>query len=180
MKITATPITMTPEEAMKEARKGGNIFGKALYGNGEISLRLIYLESREVILDLYYQPAPLMRWLGKEKDPDKPNKKIRMVVEGTRGGASYAGEPIKTCEIEVDDKAIQKTEFSDDKIVQSASRLAQRMVRRQIGKVVIARLHAMRSIYRPYYVAFYGKMEMGQKVRYQAIAADGNRIERAL
>ena len=113
MKIIATPIEMSPAEAMAKARQGGNIFGKALYGNGEITLRLIYLESREVILNMYYQPAPLMKMLGK-KPPTEPNKKIRMIVEGTRCGVSYAGEPLKVEEIEVDEGAVQKTEYSDD------------------------------------------------------------------
>ena len=179
MKIIATPIEMSPAEAMAKARQGGNIFGKALYGSGEITLRLIYLESREVILNMYYQPAPLMKMLGK-KPPTEPNKKIRMVVEGTRCGVSYSGEPIKVEEIEVDEGAVQNTEYSDDKIILEASRVAKRMVRRQIGKVVTTDLYKMRSVYRPFYVAFYGKMEMGSKVRYTCIAADGNRVERSL
>ena len=54
MKIIATPMEMSPAEARAKARQGGNIFGKALYGKGEITLRLIYLESREVILNIGY------------------------------------------------------------------------------------------------------------------------------
>ena len=96
MKITATPITMTTEEAMKKARQGGNVFGKALYGGGEITLKLIYLESREVIINMDYQPAPLIKWLGLSEKFKKPSQKIRMMVEGTRCTASYAEDPVKT------------------------------------------------------------------------------------
>ena len=77
-------------------------------------------------------------------------------------------------------EAIQKTEFPDDEIVQTAKRMAVRMVRRQIGQVPIAELDTMRSIYRPYYVAFYGELKMGERVRYLPIPADGNRVERSL
>lgn len=165
---------------MKVARGGGNIFGKALYGQKDITMRLMYLESREVIFKLTYRPAPLMRWLGK-KESNLPQQKIRMIVEGTRCTASYSGEPIMTREIEIEDSdAVQKTEFPDSEIVETAKRMAVRMVRRQIGQVPIAELDSMQSIYRPYYVAFYGEMKMGERVRYLPIAADGNRVERAL
>ena len=40
MKITATPKVMTNAEALRTARQGGNVFGKALYGSGEITLKL--------------------------------------------------------------------------------------------------------------------------------------------
>ena len=181
MKITATPITMTVDEAMKKARAGGNVFGKALYGGGEITLKLIYLESREVIMRLDYQPAPLIRWLGLSEKFKKPSQKIRLMVEGTRCTASYAEEEVKTVEIEVEkEESIQKTEFSDEKIFDAAKRAALRMVRRQIGKVAYAELVSMRSIYRPYYVAFYGKYEMGARIRYLPIEADGNRVQKSL
>ena len=54
------------------------------------------------------------------------------------------------------------------------------MVRRQIGKVATAELSSMRSIYRPYDVAFYGKYEMGKRIRYLPIEADGHKVERVL
>ena len=37
-----------------------------------------------------------------------------------------------------------------------------------------------RPFYRPYYVAFYGEMEMGKKVRYIAIEADGYKTDSSL
>ena len=180
MQIEVTPITMSEEEAMKVARGGGNIIGKAMFGKKDINLQLWYLENREVIFNLEYQPAPLMRWLGKTSSK-RPSQKIRMVVEGTRCTASYAGEPINTREIEIEDsEAIQKTTYSDEEIIQTAKRMAVRMVRRQIGQVPKAEVYQMRSFYRPYYIAFYGELKMGERVRYLPIPADGNRVERAL
>ncbi len=181
MKITATPKTMSEAEALRVARGGGNVIGKALYGGKDITLKLMYLESREVILDLHYQPAPLMRWLGKGAASGPAVQKIRMIVEGTRCTASYAEDALKTCEIDVkDENALQKTEYSDEKIFAAAKRPALRMVRRQIGRVATAELNSIRSIYRPYYIAFYGEVKMGERVRYLPIAADGNKVDRAL
>ena len=180
MKISATPKTMSEAEAIQKARGGGNSIGKAMYGNKDITLKLMYLENREVILTLHYQPAPLLRWFGiKPRGPE--TQKIRMIVEGTRCTASYAEDPIRTVEIEVDDdEAVQQTEFSDEKIIATAKRPALRMVRRQVGKVATAELDSMRSFYRPYYIAFYGELKMGERVRYLPIPADGFRVDRAL
>lgn len=180
MQLTVTPISVTKEQAMETARKGGNIVGRVLYGKKDITMKLMYLESREVILNLNYRPAPLMRWLRK-KETELPSQKIRIIVEGTRCTPSYSGEPIVTREIEIEEsESIQKTEFSDKEIIQVAKRMSTRMVRRQIGKVPMVELSTMRSIYRPYWVAFYGELKMGERVRYLPIPADGNRVERAL
>ena len=179
VKILATPIVMNPGEAMIEAKKCGNVFGKALYGKEKITLKLFYLESEEVILNLYYQPAPIMKLFGK-KDNTVPSTKIRMVVEGTRGGASYAETPITVQEVTVSESAIQKTDLTEEQIVQRAKIPALRMVRRRAGRVVTGDLYKMRSFYRPHYVAFYGNMEMGSKVRYICIPADGNKVERSI
>lgn len=181
MKITATPIKMTPEEALQKARKGGNVFGRALYGSGEITMKLIYLESREVILRLNYQPAPLVKWLGLAERFQRPSQMIRMIVEGTRCTASYSEDPVKTEKVVVAKaESVQDTEFTDEQIFDSAKRAALRMVRRQIGKVAYAELESMRSFYRPYYVAFYGKYEMGTRIRYLPIEADGFRVQKSL
>lgn len=179
LKIMATPKTMSEAEAIRTARGGGNSIGKALYGGKDITLKLMYLESREVILTLHYQSAPLLRWLGVK--PNGPEtQKIRMIVEGTRCTASYAEDPVRTEEVEADEDAVQNTEFPDDKIIATAKRPALRMVRRQIGKIATAEVDSMRSFYRPYYIAFYGEMKMGERVRYLPIAADGFRVDRAL
>lgn len=170
---------MSPAQALERARGGGNALGHVMYGGRDITLRLMYLESKEVILRLHYQPAPLMRWLGVQpKGPD--SQLIRMIVEGTRCTASYSENPLNTEEIEVDEGDVQKTEFPEEKIIQTAKRPALRMVRRQIGRVATAEVHSIRSIYRPYYVAFYGELKMGTRVRYLPIAADGNTVERTV
>ena len=178
MKITATVKTMTPAQAMEKARGGGNSLGKVMYGSRDITLRLMYLENKEVILKLNYQPAPLMRWLGKTP-PGPESQLIRMIVEGTRCTASYAENELITEEIEVDEEEIQRTEFPEEKIIQTAKRPALRLVRRQIGRIATAEVHSIRSVYRPYYVAFYGELKMGTRVRYLPIAADGFMVERA-
>ena len=177
MKVLTTKKTMSDAEALSIARKGGNSLGRVMYGNKDITLKLLWLESREVILRLDFQPAPLLKWLGKGT-PYSQN--IRMIVEGTRCTASYMEEELKLITKDIDPDSLQKTEYDDDKIFRTAKRPALRMVRRQIGRVATAELVSMRSFYRPYYIAFYGEMKMGERVRYLPIAADGNKVQTAL
>lgn len=178
MKISAFPIQMSEAEARRLAEKRGNFLGRMMVKTDEINLKLMYLESREIIFQMSYANAPLPRLLGK-KPPQEKGQKIRILVEGTRGMPAYMGEEPKLEEIELDDPSqIQKTEFSDEKLIQEAKYLARRMVRRQIGKVASFEVLEMHSLYRPYYVAFYGPLVNGTKVRYLPIAADKNEITR--
>ena len=69
-------------------------------------------------------------------------------------------------------------EIPEEKLIDEAKRLARRMVKRQVGRDVLLDVLSVRSIYRPYYIAFYGDLVENTKVRYIAIPADGNVIER--
>ena len=181
VRVLATPIKMSPGDAMGKAKQCGNVFGKALYGKDQITLKLMYLESREVILNLHYHPAPIVKIFHKitgKPAPEMKGQKIRMIVEGTRGGAAYSEDAVQVEEIEIIEGALQKTDYTDDEVVEKAKIAGTRMVRRRIGRIVTGDLHKMRSFYRPYYIAFYGDMSMGNKVRYITIAADGYDVNR--
>lgn len=180
MKIQAFPILLSEKEAYACAEKRGNLLGRLLISKDHIDLKLMYLESREIIFRMTYEPAPLMRLLGKKTGP-KHSQKIRMLVEGTRGVPAYMEEEPKLVEVEIDDPSmIQDSEIPDERLIQEARYLARRMVRRQAGRTVTLEVEEMRSLYRPYYVAFYGKLVEGSKVRYLPIAADKNEITRTI
>ena len=60
-------------------------------------------------------------------------------------------------------------------------RVAMRIMRRHSGHIITSmEVASYRPFYRPYYVAFYGEMEMGKKVRYIAIEADGYKTDSSL
>lgn len=178
VKIQAFPILLSEPEAYALAEKRGNFLGRLLIKKDHINLRLMYLESREIIFRMTYEPAPLPRLLGKKAEP-KQTQRIRMLVEGTRGIPAYLGEEPQLEEVEIQDlNMVQNSELPDEKLIQEARYLARRMVRRQAGRTVTLEVEKMRSVYRPYYVAFYGELVEGTKVRYLPIAADKNEITR--
>lgn len=177
IEIATLPKTMTEEEALTVAKNGGNIFGKMLFGKKDITLKLMYLENREYVLDMTYQNAPLMKMIRPHALPQV--QQFCTLVEGTRCGASYLEKPLETLTMEVEEEALQPTTYTDIRLLQVAKSLCRRMVRRQLGKNVVLDVAKERKVYRPYYVAFYGEMKEGTRVRYLPIPADGNSVERA-
>lgn len=178
MEILAIPKVMTEKEAVEIARNGGNFVGKILFAKKDIKLKLMYLESKEIIYRIVFEDSKIKSLLGKKREKQY-GQKVRILVEGTRCTPAFLEENLKLENIEIKDKnLIQKTEFTNEKIINEGKFMARRMIRRQIGKTVLLEVENIRSIYRPYYIAFYGEMVEGTKVRYLPIPADGNQIRR--
>ena len=178
MKIQVVPKTMNEEEAMEVAEKRGNFLGRLLLGKKKINLKLMYIESKEITFEMTYMDT-FLRKIFTQKESLPRKQKILMLAEGTRGTPAYLEKPIKTQSLQITDPAqVQTTEIPQDKLIENAKRLAGRMIRRQIGSYATLEVLQLRSIYRPYYIAFYGELVENTKVRYIAIPADGNIIER--
>lgn len=178
MKIQVVPKTMNEEEAMEVAEKRGNFLGRLLLGKKKINLKLMYIESKEITFEMTYMDT-FLRKIFTQKESLPRKQKILMLAEGTRGTPAYLEKPIKTQSLQITDPAqVQTTEIPQDELIENAKRLAGRMIRRQIGSYVTLEVLQLRSIYRPYYIAFYGELVENTKVRYIAIPADGNIIER--
>ena len=177
MEIVALPKLMTEEAAMEIAEKRGNFFGRLLLREKKITLKLMYIESKEIIYTIIYDSFPLKKF---QRVSGKPAiQRIRMLVEETRCTPAFLDEVLHTIPIQISDEAqLQNSNFPEKKLIDEGRYLARRMVRRQSGRNVCLEAESMRSVYRPYYVAFYGDMIEGCKVRYLPIPADGNEIRR--
>lgn len=180
MKIVALPKTLSQEEALKIARKRGNILGRLIVGQKEVTLKLMYLESKEIVYDMTFQTSPLLGMIFPSARTPR-RQKIRILVEGTRCNPAYVGEELQTVTVDVaDEDSVQDSTFPLEKMIDDGKYLAKRMVRRQVGRHVSLEPESIRSVYRPFYVAFYGALQPGTKVRYLPIPADGNQISRVL
>lgn len=178
MKIKCFPKTMSEEQAMDIARGGGNIVGKALYGNKKVNIKLMYLENRYIEYEMTYSSNMLTKLLKKDEKVKK--QKIRAMVEGTRCTASYVPDEINVEIKDVHDDCIQFTEFTNEQIIGKGKDVCRRMVRRQVGSYITMEVEKMESVYRPFYIAFYGDLIQGTKVRYLPIPADGNEVKRTV
>ncbi len=173
---------MTDSEAFVKARGGGNLIGKAMYGGGKITMKQLYLQSFEVVFDAYFKPGLVERFFTRKGQMGGNSQKICMIVEGTRCTASYHEQPLPLYEADLDPDMCQDSTFDKEKDHRPGQ--ARRHAHHAPpfgphhhldgGRV----LH--RPFYRPYYVAFYGEMEMGKKVRYIAIEADGYKTDSSL
>lgn len=179
MKIKCFQKTMNEDQAMKIAMGGGNVLGKMLYGNKPIQLRLMYLENRYIEYEMTYSTNAISNLLKKEKSNEK-KQKIRVIVEGTRCTASYVQNEINVTQKDVKEEDIQFSEFTDEQIIGKGKDMCRRMVRRQVGSYITMDVISMESVYRPYYIAFFGELVEGTKVRYLPIPADGNEVKRTV
>jgi len=179
MKIKCFPITLGENEALKIAKGGGNLLGRIMFGGKKITLRVMYLESRYMTYEMTYVDSPLASLFKKKDQPGQPDRQhIRVMVEGTTCSAAYSPYDIYTVEKEVDENDIQFTYYEDNRLSDAGGIMAKRMVRRQLGRNLSIRPVEMEKVFRPFYIAIYGDMVEGTKVRYLPIAADGNDVAR--
>ena len=173
MRIQALPLKMTEAEAMKIAQQRGNIFGRLLLGRKNITLKLIYMENKEIVYRI------TDRSLFKLRRRKGQMERIRMLVEGTGCSPAYLDRELQTQPVQVDNESqLQHSTFPDEKMIEAGRYLGRRMIHRQSGRNVSMEIEHIQSIYRPYYIAFYGELEEGTRVRYLPIPADGNEIRR--
>jgi hypothetical protein len=178
MKIKCFPKLMSEEQAIKIARGGGNMLGKALYGKKNVNMKLMYLESRYIVYDMTYSTNLISNLFNKKGEVKK--QKIRAMVEGTRCTASYLPDGINVEIKEVNEEQIQFSSFTDEQLIGKGKDMCRRMVRRQVGSYITMEVEKMERVYRPFYIAFYGDLVEGSKVRYLPIPADGNEVKRTI
>ena len=178
MKLRSFPVKMSEESAWKISKKNVNFLTRFWLGkNPEIELRRVFIENRLITFTITREPSLADRILRKKPTPGK--SKIRVIANGSTCGVSYYdGAGLEIVEVEVDEDEAQRSDFPDDALITRGNALARRILRRRVGGNVSLGVENVESVYRPYYVAFYGKVVRGEKVRYLPIAADGCKVHR--
>lgn len=175
MKIKAYETKVLEEEARNIASKKGNIIGKLLCKD-ILEMKKLYIENKIIELNMTYEPNIITKSIF--KNLEKKEQKITLIADGSTGGVAYyeSGQNIK--KIDIPDDNVQLSAYEDDILVEKAKQLARRIVRRKIGGNVSFKVSSVKSIFRPYYIAFYGEIKEDAKVRYLPIAADGCQSKR--
>ena len=177
MKINSYIKEVSKEEAIKIANNKGNIIGKMLLKDKDIStVKSLYIENKIITLNMTHQPNIITKSIFK-KDSSK-KQKITLIADGSTGGVAYYESGPQKESINILEDEVQMSAYEDDVLIEKAKRLARRIVRKQIGGNVSLELVSIESIFRPFYVAFYGELKEGTKIRYLPIAADGCRSKR--
>ena len=179
MIIDCFPIKKSVDEARQEAGKRGFIARLLSWcrSDREITMRTIYIENRLITFDITTMPPFFAHLFGKSAIPGK--SKIEMIANGSTMGISYYDRRgVEIVQRSVDDEDVQFSDYDDDKLILRANVLARRILRRRVGGRMQLNVAEIRSVFRPYHVAFFGKPTEGEKIYYIPIAADGCVIAR--
>ncbi len=178
MKITIFSIKKSIAEAEKEASRKG-LLARIFSGRWSSApiMRTIYIENKLITFEITAEPSFVARMLKKATAPRKT--KIEMIANGSTCGVSYYDRRgVETEEAEVDCESVQFADFSDEQMITRCNVLARRILRRRVGGNMSLRVIDVKSIFRPYHVAFFDKPEPGKKVYYIPVAADGCCVRR--
>ncbi|MGL5314259.1 MAG: hypothetical protein ACRC92_13505 [Peptostreptococcaceae bacterium] len=171
MKIDSYVKVMSENEAKEIANKRGNALGRILLKNNPIKqIKVLYIENKIITLNMVHEPNIISKNIFKA---NRKKQKITFIADGSTGSVAYYDSGPNIEHINADEDNIQFSVYKDDELIDKSKKLARRIVRRKIGGDVSLEIESIKSIFRPFHIAFYGDLEEGKKVRYLPIAADG-------
>jgi hypothetical protein len=171
--------TVSREQALEIARKKGDwLWSLVFYNKPLTELRLMYIEYVLLELETTEAPGLLQKLLpGEGRTPSV--KKLRVLVNGTTGGVALVSDlPVTESRDFTEEDFVQNSAFSEDEAVRKAKMLAHKVLHRMLGGMRTAEVIGCTPVYRPFWVAFYGAVREGEKVRYITIPADSGRNSR--
>jgi|LGOV01.1.fsa_nt_gb hypothetical protein len=179
MKINCYPVKMDYEEAMEVAHKKGSVFGKMMLMNKQVSeVKLLYVEYKIINYEMIHEPSIISKIMKKKMD--KKKQKVRVIGNGTTGGASLITTMPEIETIDVKRDIVQHAEYGDDRMINRGKSLIRKVVRRRSGGFPEINVVNTQRIYRPFYIAYYGDLKENTKVQYIPIPADGCKNQRGM
>lgn len=178
--IQALKLKLSMRDAEKIAEKKGDWFWRLVFKNLPLSqLKLMYIEYEIIRVRTTSAPA-LLSGFNKKKS-GAVHKYLDVLVNGTTGGVALITDHHLCVEdLEVDNNIeIQHAVFDRQEAAKRAKILAHKVTHRTMGGMHETEIIERFSIYRPFWVAFYGEIAEGNKVRYITIPADGGQNQRA-
>ncbi|WP_454054140.1 hypothetical protein [Clostridium sp. Marseille-Q7071] len=169
MKINALPIKVTEEEAIEIAKNGkGSVLSRIFLKYKKVhEARLHYIEFKLVTIEI-------------QQNKDNKANILKVLINGSTGSGSIAQDvvPISITSQDVDEDIIQYSDKDDTKIRSKAIKMTMRITHKFMGKIPEIKIIKIDSIFRPYWVVFFDKVEKNKKVIYLPIEADGFKINK--
>jgi hypothetical protein len=172
LKLNSFAVKISEEEARTLSERQLGVIGRLIVGRKTpVEMRSIFIENKLITYEITAVPGPIAA-LFKKNTPSRKSK-IQIIANGSTSGVShYDGTGLEIVEMEVSDEQVQMSGYSDSILVTKGNALARRILRRRVGGNITLEPIEVQSIFRPYYVAFYGALTEGRKVRYLPIPAD--------
>lgn len=180
MNIRAFPICLNQEEAGKMAEKQGYWLRKIFCPGKALSeVRLHYIECKLITYEVSHQPSLLDRLFARQAKAGKQT--ITMLADGSSSSVAWvdAVPTIVTLENVYEDQ-IQYADKDEKFLINKGRSAALKVIHRHVGGIPEIRELKVESVFRPYWIAFFGEVIAGKKVHYSPIAADGYKIQKTI
>lgn len=173
MDIKSFSIKISKAEAEKIAETKGGILWRAVFSRSKLSeVRQHFIEFKLITFVAIHKPTPFEKIVSKKTEIKKQT--ITLLANGSTGSVSWVDSmPEIILLSNIDSNIVQSSDRDNEYLISRGRRVATKVMHRHIGGVPELEVLKIESVFRPYWIAFYGDAIEGKKVRYKPIAADG-------
>ncbi|MTK13313.1 MAG: hypothetical protein F8N39_14880 [Clostridiaceae bacterium] len=173
MNIKSFPIKIDEEEAEFKARAKGGALWRAIFNGKNLSeIRKHFVEFKLITFEVIHRPNFIEKLVFGKSEVKKQT--ITMLANGSTGSVSWVESMPDIVELkDIDENTIQLSDKDDEYLTRRGRKIAIKVIHRHVGGIPEIKVLKIESVFRPYWLAFYGDMVEGNKVRYMPIAADG-------
>jgi hypothetical protein len=180
MDIRAFPVCLEKEEAEKIAESQGRWLRKIFCRGKSLSeIRLHFVECKLITYEITHKPTILEKLFSRKAGVSKQT--ITMLADGSNSSVAWVDTMPDVVTLEnVHEDQVQYSEKDDKFLINRGRSAALKIVHRNIGGIPEIREIQVASIFRPYWITFFGEVAEGKKVYYSPIAADGYKIHKTI
>jgi hypothetical protein len=180
MDIKTFSIKMDKKEAMKLAESRGKWLKKFFFDSKAISeVRLHFVEYKLITYEITHHSNFIEKLIFRKAQEKK--QKITMLADGTSGSVAWVDTmPGMVMMDNIAEEQVQYADKDDEYIINKGRSVALKVVHRHVGGIPEIKILNIDSVFRPYWIAFFGEVIEGNKVYYYPVAADGCGIHRTI
>ena len=173
MDIKCFSTKMDKSEAEQIAMAKGGFFWRMVFKGMQLSeVRQHFIEFKLITFEVIHKPTIIHRLFFRQTETKRQT--IRMLANGSSGSVAWVESSPEIFTLNnVDENTVQKSDKDIEYLTTQGRKVALRVVHRFRGGIPELEVISIESIFRPYWVALYGNVGAGKKVRYIPIAADG-------
>lgn len=175
MKVLCTPVTVS-EEVMRQRMhtEGKFSFNQLLVRRKEISrLEIRYVEYFILDYQITHKNIALFR-RGLRNMQKYSHQQVFLLGNGSTGATSFMETQPKTVEMDIPDSQLQKADYGPEQMRLSARTTLTKLVRRHMGgRIPDFQLQGAVSIYRPFWLIYYGQARTDGRQLCSVRSADG-------
>ncbi|HWR07147.1 hypothetical protein [Sporomusa sp.] len=178
MDIRAFPIRIEKEEAGRMAKSQGNLLRKIFCRGKSLSeIRLHFIECKLITYEVTHKPNLLDKLFARK--PGVKKQLITMLADGSNNSVAWVDTmPGVVSMTDVSEDQVQYTDKDEAYLIKKGRSVALKVVHRHAGGIPEIEQVTVESVFRPYWIAFFGEVIEGKKVHYSPIAADGCNVHK--